>query len=231
MSKRDEDGSSDGDGGASGGGDIAAGGEKDGSGGGGDDARSGADDTVAADVAPDPAPVSGLLPTASGGVRGCHDRSGDAAPAVAEASPAVCSDQKEEALLGVLTWSRIEDDSSGIEDDSPGLGARSNDEISFVVGDGGGSANARVWLPSPILGPSSNVATSNADESASPHANAVQSCFRVEPIEVEPKDETRSEPRSRVGLAAAARRPQVEGRYLRYGRGERLPNTHSGAPQ
>jgi hypothetical protein len=43
--------------------------------------------------------------------------------------------------VGVLTWSRIEDDSSGIEVDSPGLGATSNDEISSP-GVGGGSANA-----------------------------------------------------------------------------------------
>jgi hypothetical protein len=43
--------------------------------------------------------------------------------------------------VGVLTWSRIEDDSSGIEVDSPGLGTSSNDEISSP-GVGGGSANA-----------------------------------------------------------------------------------------
>lgn len=56
--------------------------------------------------------------------------------------------------VGVLTWSRIVDDSSGIEDDSPGLGVMSNAEIVDVVGFGGGSANAREWVPSPILGPS-----------------------------------------------------------------------------
>jgi hypothetical protein len=61
----------------------------------------------------------------------------------------------------VLTWSRIEDDSSGIEDDSPGLGALSNAEIVDVAGFGGGSANARSRLPSPILGPSTIPATTS----------------------------------------------------------------------
>jgi hypothetical protein len=188
RSKRDDAGSSDGDGGASGGGDIAAGGGKDGSGGcGGDDARSGADDTVAADVGAEAGAGVGSSDDASGVVRGAltgaairgGGRGGSFAGGVLGSNGG--------GSVGVLTWSRIEDDSSGIEDDSPGLGARSNDEICFVVGDGGGSANARAWLPSPTLGPSSIAATSSPTNPCVRMRAPFNRSFRIELIEVEPR--------------------------------------------
>jgi hypothetical protein len=183
RSKRDDDGSSDGDGGASRGGDAAAGGETDGSGGGGDDALSGADDSVAADGGIEAGAGVGSSDDASGVVRaaltGAATRGGSFAGGVLGSNGG--------GSVGVLTWSRIEDDSSRVEDDSPGLGARSNVEIGFVVGDGGGSANARAWLPSPTLGPSSNAATSKPTNPCVRMRAPFNRRFRIEPIEVEPR--------------------------------------------
>jgi hypothetical protein len=169
MSKREEGGSSDGDGGASGAGD----------GRGGDDARSGADDSAGAGSGAgvgSSADASGLD---RGAITGAATGGGSFAGGV--------FGSKGGGSVGVLTWSRIEDDSSGIEDDSPGLGARSNDEISLVVGDGGGSANARAWLPSPILGPSSSKPTSAPTNTSRRMGVSFNCVFRNEPIEVEPK--------------------------------------------
>jgi len=88
--------------------------------------------------------------------------------------------------VGVLTWSRIEDDSSGIDDDSPGLGASSNDEISFVVGDGGGSANA-LLATSPTLGPATIPATSAANDPSLRMCEPFNCFVRMSPLRLSPK--------------------------------------------
>jgi len=182
MSKRDGEESSDGDGGACRGGDIAAGG----SGGGGDEGRSGAEDTVAADAGAGSGAGVGSSEDPSGAVRAGPTGAATLGGGSGGSFAGGVFGSKGGGSVGVLTWSRIEDDSSEIEDDSPGLGTRSNDEISFVVGNGGGSANARAWLPSPILGPSSNVATINPTNPCLRMRAPFNRRFRVEPIEVEP---------------------------------------------